>query len=227
LRRSATSRSPRREGSRRQTSQGETPWSREEESGKPGFHRFLAPESKTLFESHLLVVLSSGSVEKCELKLIRKDGAPLDVSFESLSAKSGEGSAPLIRSAMSDITEQKRAQTALRESEERCRYLFFPAPYSPRVGTPSNRGGDSRRDRPRARQHETSHRAAVNLDEKEGPEAELKRLEIFTSILNNTTTEAKRMQQKPAALAARRPGAAGHPRMAVPGIRRSPSRHTR
>jgi len=159
------------------------------------FHRFVAPESKSLFESHLLVVLASDSVEKCELKLIRKDGAPLDVSFESLSAKSGEGSASLIRSAISDITERKKAQTALRESEERNRYLSSQLLVAQ----------EAERRRIAGEIHDGIGHGLVNMKHlieplltwmrREGPEAEVKRLEIFTSMLDNTTAEVKRMQQ--------------------------------
>ena len=87
------------------------------------FRLFIAPEFKSLFDSHRLEVLASDSVKKSELKLIRKDGNPLDVSLESLSVKLGDGNASLIRSAMSDITERNKTQMASRESEERCRYL--------------------------------------------------------------------------------------------------------
>ena len=77
----------------------------------------------SLFDSHRLEVLASEWVQKCELKLVRKDGTPLYVSLESLSVKSKDGSASLIRSAMSDITDRYKAQTALRESEKDLRSL--------------------------------------------------------------------------------------------------------
>ena len=159
------------------------------------FHRFIAPEFMTLFESHLLVVLASDSVQKCELNLIKKGGIPLVVSLESLSVKSGDGSASLIRSAMSDITERKKAEAALRESEERCRYLSSQLLVTQ----------EAERRRIAGDIHDSIGHGLVNMKHiieplltwmrKEGPETEVKRLEIFTSILDNTTAEVKRMQQ--------------------------------
>ncbi len=159
------------------------------------FRRFIAPEFMSLFESHLLVVLASDSVQKCELKLIKKDDIPFYASLKSLSVKSGDGSPSPIRSAMSDITEQKRAETALRESEERCRYLSSQLLVAQ----------EAERRRIAGDIHDTIGHGLVNMKHliepwltrirKEGPETEVKRLEVFTSILDKTTAEVKRMQQ--------------------------------
>ncbi len=76
------------------------------------FHRpfpaFVDPESRALFRDHRLNVLKSRERERCELKLIKKDGAPLYVSLESISVAHGRSFR--IRSAVSDITELKKAQ---------------------------------------------------------------------------------------------------------------------
>ncbi len=159
------------------------------------FRRFIPPEFMSLFESHLLVVLASDSVQKCELKLIRKDGTPLYVSLESLSVKSGDESASLIRSAMSEITERNKAEMGLRESEERCRYLSSQLLVAQ----------EAERRRIAGDIHDGIGHRLVNMKllveplltwmRKEGPETEVKRLEIFTSILNDTIAEVKRMQQ--------------------------------
>jgi signal transduction histidine kinase len=169
------------------------------------FRRFIAPEFMSLFESHRLEVLASDSVQECELKLIRKDDAPLYVSLESLSVKSGGGSASLgeealaqsslIRSAMSDITERNKAEMALRESEERFRYLASELLVAQ----------EAERRRIAGDIHDTIGHGLVAMRYqieplltrvgKEGPETEVKSLEIFTSILDKTTAEVRRMQQ--------------------------------
>ncbi len=159
------------------------------------FRRFIAPEFMSLFESHRLEVLASDSVQKCELKLIKKDGTPLYVSLESLSVKSGDESASLIRSAMSDITERKKAEMALRESEERCQYLSSQLLVAQ----------EAERRRLAGEVHDAIGHGLINMKhlieslgtwiKKEGPEEESKRLEIFTSILDNTIAEVRRMQQ--------------------------------
>ncbi len=169
------------------------------------FRRFIAPEFLSRFDSHRLEVLASDSVQKCELKLVRKDGTSLYVSLESLSVKSGDGSpslgdealaqSSLIRSAMSDITERNKAQMALRESEESCRYLSSQLLV----------GQEAERRRLAGDIHDDIGHRLINMKQlieplltrvrKEGSETEAKRLEIFTSILNDTTAEVKRMQQ--------------------------------
>ena len=169
------------------------------------FRSFIAPEFRSLFDSHRLEVLARDSVQKCELKLIRKDGAPLYVSLESLSVKSGDGSASLgdealaqsslIRSAMSDMTERNKAQMALRESEERCRYLSSQLLVAQ----------EAERRRIAGELHDAIGHGLIAMKHqiepsltwigKEGPETEVKRLEIFSSILDETIAEVRRLQQ--------------------------------
>ena len=159
------------------------------------FRRFIAPELMSLFESHRLEVLASDSVKKCELKLIRKDGSPLYVSLDSLPVKLEDKSVVLIRSAMSDITEQNKTQMALRESEERCRYLSSQLLVAQEV----------ERNRTAVEIHDAIGHRLMNIKQlieplltrirKEGPEAEAKRLEIFSSILDDTIAEVLKMQQ--------------------------------
>jgi len=160
------------------------------------FRRFIAPEFMSLFESHRVEVLASGSVQKCELKLIKKDGTPLDVSLEALSVKSGDGTASLIRSAMSDITERKNAEMTLRESEERCRYLSSQLLVAQ----------EAERHKIAAEIHDSIGHGLINMKpqiellliraRKEGPETEVKRLEILSSLLGNLMAEVRRMQQE-------------------------------
>jgi len=169
------------------------------------FRLFIAPEFMSLFESHRLEVLASDSVQKCELKLIRKDGTSLDASLESLSLKSGDGSASLgdealaqsslIRSAMSDITERNKAQMALRESEERCRY------FSSQLLSAQ----EAERNRVAVDIHDAIGHGLFNMKHliepfltrirKDGPETEVKRLEALISILDSVTAEVRKIQQ--------------------------------
>jgi signal transduction histidine kinase len=132
---------------------------------------------------------------KCELRLIRRASDPLDVSFESLSVRSGGGSASLIRSAMSDITERKKTESALRESEARNRYLSSQLLVAQ----------EAERQRIAGDLHDDIGHRLINMKllieplltwiRKEGPETEAKRLESLALILDGTSAEVKRMQQ--------------------------------
>ncbi len=159
------------------------------------FRRFIAPEFRKLFDSHHSEVLASDSIVRCELRLTRRASDPLDVSLESLSVKSGDGNASLIRSAMSDITERKKAQAALRESEERCRYLSSQLLVAQ----------EAERHRIAGELHDAIGHGLINMKhlldplltwiKKEGPETEVKRLEALALILDSASAEVRRMQQ--------------------------------
>ena len=75
-----------------------------------GFTKFLRDEETDKFYFYRRKVLESGGRQTCELKMHRADGAPFDARLESIRA--GEGR---LRVAVLDVTEQTRAQEALRD----------------------------------------------------------------------------------------------------------------
>lgn len=81
---------------------------------KKPFSLFISPGSKDVFYLHLRQVFSTGVPQTCELKLVDKKGAQLDVQLESLSAQ--EENSSNCRTAMSDITDRKIAEEAVRNT---------------------------------------------------------------------------------------------------------------
>ncbi len=72
------------------------------------FSAFVDPQFRSRFRDHRLNLLKRGAKERCELKLVRKDGEPFYASLESIVVPNGKNFR--IRSVVSDITELKRAQ---------------------------------------------------------------------------------------------------------------------
>ena len=72
------------------------------------FSTFVDPDFHFLFSDHRLNLLKPGAKERCELKLIGKNGEPFYASLESISAP--DGKTFRIRSVVTDITELKKAQ---------------------------------------------------------------------------------------------------------------------
>jgi PAS domain S-box-containing protein len=80
------------------------------------FSAFVDPEFRSLFRGHCLNVLKRRAKERCELKLIKKDGKSFFASLESISVPYGKSFR--IRSAVSAITERKRMEEELRRSRD-------------------------------------------------------------------------------------------------------------
>jgi PAS domain S-box-containing protein len=72
------------------------------------FSTFVDPEFQSYFRDHRFSVLKNGTKERCELKLIKNDGNPFYASLESIPVSHDRNHR--IRSAVSDITELRKAQ---------------------------------------------------------------------------------------------------------------------
>ena len=88
------------------------------------FSAFLDDESQRRFYLHCRGVLESGSQQLCELRLMKKDGAQVNIFMKSGRRSSLIDQSPEIRSAVTDITEKITANEVLHKSEEKYRLLF-------------------------------------------------------------------------------------------------------
>ncbi|MFH0996302.1 MAG: PAS domain S-box protein [Pseudomonadota bacterium] len=89
--------------------------------------RFILPEDQNSYYRHIKKLIETGEHQSCELRMGKKDGAPFWVRLESNAVQDGDGN-PINRIVMSDITEQKRAEEALRNSEAHLRTLVKNIP---------------------------------------------------------------------------------------------------
>ncbi|CAG0984452.1 two-component system, cell cycle sensor histidine kinase and response regulator CckA [Methanosarcinales archaeon] len=80
---------------------------------KKPFSLYIVPDSKDVFYSHLRQVFKTGGRQTCELKLVDKNRIQFDAQLESLLVQDSEGNFSRCRTAISDITERKRAEEAL------------------------------------------------------------------------------------------------------------------
>ena len=78
---------------------------------------------KYLFEAHSGSSGQTGESRAFELRMVKKDGAPFWAQLEVTAAQENDGT-PVCRVVMSDITESKRAEESLRESEEALRVML-------------------------------------------------------------------------------------------------------
>jgi diguanylate cyclase (GGDEF)-like protein/PAS domain S-box-containing protein len=90
---------------------------------KQPLSRFILPEDQDIHYRHFKPLLETGTPQSWELRLLRKDAAPFWARVEATTAQDADG-ASVCRAAVSDITERKRAEDAVRKSEEKYRQLF-------------------------------------------------------------------------------------------------------
>jgi PAS domain S-box-containing protein len=79
--------------------------------------RFILPEDQDIYYRYRKHLLKPGVAQDCELRMIRKDGTTPWVRLRVAAAGDADG-AGICRVVMSDITEHRRAELALRESAE-------------------------------------------------------------------------------------------------------------
>ncbi len=82
---------------------------------------YIAPEDQDIYHRHCKQLLETGEPQVCELRMVRQDGATFWAWLEATAAQDGESGAPVWHCVVSDITDCKRAEEALRKSEERFR----------------------------------------------------------------------------------------------------------
>jgi len=93
-------------------------------AGKPlGIFIADANDRKT-FINHYKKVLRSGIKNICELGMRKMKGPLFDARLESIPSEDSNGEMTLIRTVVIDITERKKAESALRESEEKFRGII-------------------------------------------------------------------------------------------------------
>ncbi|HNB50886.1 MAG TPA: ATP-binding protein, partial [Anaerolineales bacterium] len=99
----------------------------EELLGQP-FDRLFTPTSLLTFQVNFPVFKQRGWVHNLEFELIRKDGSILPVLISATAIKDEAGNYVMSRSTVFDNSERKKADAALRESEERYRKLIEYSP---------------------------------------------------------------------------------------------------
>ena len=90
--------------------------------------RMVAPEDRELVRSRVQQVLAGKEIPPIEHRIVRKDGETRWMCDATILHKDAFGNLLSYDGVIKDITERKRAEEALRESEEKFRTLFNQIP---------------------------------------------------------------------------------------------------
>ncbi|MGO8879715.1 MAG: PAS domain S-box protein [Desulfomonilaceae bacterium] len=101
-------------------------YSREEVIGK-WFGDFLAPGYQEHFKINFPRFKAAGEIHGVEFEMVRKDGSIISVAFEGQIARDQREGFKQTHCIFQDITQRKRTEEALQDSEERYRILFETA----------------------------------------------------------------------------------------------------
>ncbi len=99
-------------------------YTREEIIGKIRFTDLITAPSLQRFKDNFSLFKEFGQIRDLEFELIRKDGTFLSVLVSSTAIYDDAGNFLISRSTLYDITERRKAEEALRKSEEELRAFF-------------------------------------------------------------------------------------------------------
>ena len=85
---------------------------------KRKFSEFIASEFQDLFYLHRTRVCETRTKQTCELQLEKKDGPPFYALLESIAIQNVDGNSDRIHTTITDISERKLAEEALRQAHE-------------------------------------------------------------------------------------------------------------
>ncbi|MGD0352685.1 MAG: PAS domain S-box protein [Dehalococcoidia bacterium] len=88
------------------------------------FTSSISPDSQDAFYFHWREVLKTGIKGNCELKMLKADGTLFPAQLISMGMPEKDGNINQFRTAVIDITERRKAEETLRQSEEKYRTLF-------------------------------------------------------------------------------------------------------
>ena len=94
------------------------------------FTRFIAPDFQDSFYLHRRRVVETATRQTCELKLLKNDGTEFYGLLDSIAVQDAEGNFKQFRTTITDITERKRAEAALKESKSTIQVLIDAIPES-------------------------------------------------------------------------------------------------
>lgn len=89
------------------------------------FSEFLAPGEIKTFLKKFMILKSNGEIHGAEMILLHKDGSMLEVAIEGKTIYDSNGVIVESLCFLSNITQQKRTENALRESSEKYRKLIY------------------------------------------------------------------------------------------------------
>ncbi|MDR3602957.1 MAG: ATP-binding protein [Desulfosporosinus sp.] len=90
---------------------------------QPIISRYILKEDQGTYYQHRKQLLETDEPQSCELRMLKSDGTVFWGHMTMISAQDADGE-PEFRIALSDITKRKKAEDALKESEEKNRLLI-------------------------------------------------------------------------------------------------------
>lgn len=95
---------------------------------KKPFTRFILPQDQDIYYRHRKQLFETGAPQVYDLRVLRADAAPFWARLEATVVQGGEGGEPVHRVVLSDITERKRAEQQVFETNQRLQALMEAVP---------------------------------------------------------------------------------------------------